>query len=173
MHGKSLNIKKNHNSSAFSGIYLQNTDDNGKNTQTMPSCCNGWRCAFSTATHTHFTDPSWLEKRKHCMVVLVTVGVWSIRLWCLVMRKRSSSIPDVLQRGTAVQVLPDGVVVDGGSKSHEHVPDGVSERDHTVWFEEDDTQAVDQASERQLVQPVCVTLTTSRSKQLLAWKSVS
>ncbi len=70
--------------------------------------------------------------------------------------------------GTAVQVLPDGVVVDGGSKSHEHVPDGVSERDHTVWFEEDDTQAVDQASERQLVQPVCVTL-IKKQTQLLAW----
>lgn len=87
-----------------------------------------------------------------------------------VMRKssgwRCSNIPDVLQSGAAVQVLPDGVVVDGGCQRHEHVPDGVSERNYAIRFEEDDTQAVDEASERQLVQPVCVTLFKTRTKHM-------
>lgn len=86
---------------------------------------------------------------------------------------RCSNIPDVLQSGAAVQVLPDGVVVDGGCQRHEHMPDGVSERNHAVRFEEDDAQAVDEASERQLIQPVCVTLLKTRTKQSQTLKSFS
>lgn len=83
---------------------------------------------------------------------------------------QSSHVPDVLQRGASVQVLPDGVVVDGGCQRHEHVPDGVSEGNHAVGFEEDDAQTVDEAPERQLVQPVGVTLIKTRT-QLWTWKS--
>lgn len=60
--------------------------------------------------------------------------------------------------GGLVEVLPDGVVVHGGGERHEHVPDGVSEGDDAVALEEDDAQAVDQASADQLVDALRVAL---------------
>lgn len=57
---------------------------------------------------------------------------------------------------TLVQILPDGVVVHGGSERHKDVPDGVGERDDAVTLEEEDAEAVDEAAARQLLKAVGV-----------------
>lgn len=41
-----------------------------------------------------------------------------------------------------IKILPDGIIVDGGSYSHKDVPDGVSERYKAVTLEENHTHAV-------------------------------
>ncbi len=52
MHGKIIKYQKESQFICFSGIYLHNTDENEKHTNNAV-CCNCWKCAFSTATHTH------------------------------------------------------------------------------------------------------------------------
>lgn len=52
----------------------------------------------------------------------------------------------------SVQVLPNGVVMHGGSHGHKQVPDGVGKRDDTVTFEEDNPQTVKDAPCQQLIQ---------------------
>lgn len=52
-----------------------------------------------------------------------------------------------------VKVLPDGVVVYGCSHGHKQVPNGVSEGDDAVAFEEDNPQRVAGSAEQQLAQP--------------------
>ncbi|MEQ2199979.1 hypothetical protein XENOCAPTIV_018802, partial [Xenoophorus captivus] len=69
-----------------------------------------------------------------------------------------SGLEEGLRTGSVVQVLPDGVVVHGRSQRHEHVPDGVGERDDAVTLEEEHAEAVDESSTRQLVQTVRVAL---------------
>lgn len=52
-----------------------------------------------------------------------------------------------------VEVLPDGVVMYGCSHSYKQVPNGVSEWDDAIAFEEDNTEAVTGSAGQQLTQP--------------------
>lgn len=52
-----------------------------------------------------------------------------------------------------VEVLPDGVVMNGCSHSYKHVPDGVSKWDNAITFEEDYPQTVAGPADQQLAQP--------------------
>lgn len=52
-----------------------------------------------------------------------------------------------------VEVLPDGVVMYGCSHSYKHVPNGMSERDDAIAFEEDHPQTVAGSAHQQLTQP--------------------
>lgn len=76
----------------------------------------------------------------------------------------SQRVEEGLGAGGLVEVLPDGVVVHGGSQRHEHVPDGVGEGDDAVALEEEHAQAVDEAAVRQLVKTVGVALQKQTSE---------
>ena len=52
-----------------------------------------------------------------------------------------------------VEVLPDGVVMYGCSHSYKQVPNGMSERDDAITFEEDNTETVTGSTDQQLIQP--------------------
>lgn len=52
-----------------------------------------------------------------------------------------------------VEVLPDGVVVDGSTHGDKQVPDGVSEWNDAVTFEKDHPQTVTSSAHQQLAQP--------------------
>lgn len=52
-------------------------------------------------------------------------------------RSEVSHSPDLVTRWAAVEVFPDGIVVHGGGERDEHVPDGVSKWNYTIWFKED------------------------------------
>lgn len=60
--------------------------------------------------------------------------------------------------GAAVKILPDGVVMHGGCRGHEQVPNGMGERDDAVALEEDHAQAVNQAPTGELVKSLGVVL---------------
>lgn len=66
-----------------------------------------------------------------------------------------SQMPDEV-RGTAVQVLPNGVVVHGSGCGHKQVPDGMGEWNDAVALEEHNSQAVNQASTGKLLKSVSV-----------------
>lgn len=76
---------------------------------------------------------------------------------------RRSGLEEGLGAGSVVQVPPDGVVVHGGRQRHEHVPDGVGEGDDAVALEEEDAEAVDESSTRQLLQALRVALQRTTS----------
>lgn len=46
----------------------------------------------------------------------------------------------------------------GGSQRHEHVPDGVGEGDDAIALEEEDTEAVNEATTGQLLETLSVVL---------------
>lgn len=52
-----------------------------------------------------------------------------------------------------IEVLPDGVIMYGCSHSYKQMPDGMSERDDAVTFEEDDAKTVAGTADQQLTQP--------------------
>lgn len=52
-----------------------------------------------------------------------------------------------------VEVLPDGVVVNGCSHGDKQVPNGMSEWDDAITFKEDYAEAVAGATDQQLTQP--------------------
>lgn len=54
----------------------------------------------------------------------------------------------------------------GCGQRHEHVPDGVGEGDDAIAFEEENTEAVDEAATGQLLETISVTLRerTNRTK---------
>lgn len=60
--------------------------------------------------------------------------------------------------GRRVQVLPDGVIMHGGSQRHEDVPDGVGEGDDAIALEEEDAEAVNETAARQLLETLRVVL---------------
>lgn len=68
-------------------------------------------------------------------------------------------MPDEV-RGTAVQVLPNGVVVHGSGCGHKQVPDGMGEWNDAVALEEHNSQAVNQAPTGKLLKSVSVILST-------------
>lgn len=69
---------------------------------------------------------------------------------------RGSQVTNVCR--TPVEVLPDGVVMDGGRRGHEDVPDGVGKRNDAVALEEHHAQAVDRTAPRHLRQSFRVAL---------------
>lgn len=52
-----------------------------------------------------------------------------------------------------VEVLPDGVVVYGGSHRYKQVPNGMSEWDDAIAFKKDHPQTVAGSARQQLTQP--------------------
>lgn len=52
-----------------------------------------------------------------------------------------------------VEILPDGVVMNGCSHGDKQVPNGVSERDDAIAFKEDYAETVAGAANQQLTQP--------------------
>lgn len=58
-----------------------------------------------------------------------------------------------LRRRGGIEVLPDGVVMYSCSHGDKQVPNGVSERNDAVTFEEDHTKAVAGSADQQLKQP--------------------
>lgn len=53
----------------------------------------------------------------------------------------------------SIEVLPDSIVVYCCSRRYKHVPDGMSEWNNAITFEEDHAQTVEGPTHQQLVQP--------------------
>lgn len=110
---------------------------------------------------------SWLQNSKQVKVVVINFYCCSlVEQWGGGWAERWSGLEEGFGAGRVVQVLPDGVVMHGGSQSHKHVPDGVSKGDDAVALEEEYAEAVDESSTRQLLQAVRVALEKQKQRKM-------